>query len=714
MPHSTYAEKQIDTGLKSLALVLGYHGTAINADQLTHQFASPGKPFSITEIQLAAKSLDFKTTSIKSQWTDLSGMSFPVIGRHQNGSFFVLSGLKDDKVLIHDPLEKKPLVLPREVFERDWNGQLVLIQKRFSIKSLENHFDIRWFIPAVLRYRKLFVEVIIASFFVQLFALVTPLMFQVIVDKVLVHNSVTTLNVIAIAMIAVAIFEVVLTFLRNFISSHTSNRIDVILGAKLYRHLLALPLAYFESRRVGDSVARVRELENIRSFLTGSSITLVIDLLFTSVFFAVLFFYSPLLTMIVAGSIPLYVLLSIIVTPQFRHRLQQKFDRGAENQAFLVETVSGIQTVKSMSVEPQMQRYWEEQLAGYISASFRSTQLGNIASQVAGLISKVSMVLVLWLGASLVMQGQLTMGQLIAFNMIAIRISSPVLRLVQLWQDFQQAGISIRRLGDILNTRTETGMQHLRSSLNGLEGSIEFQRSTFRYSPDSQPVLQNFNLAIKPGEVIGIAGRSGSGKSTLVKLVQGLYKPEAGRVLVGGYDLSILDPVQIRQKIGVVMQENFLFNRTVRENIALANPAMSFDAIVSVAKIAGAHDFILELPAGYDTVIEEQGSNLSGGQRQRLAIARALATNPDILLFDEATSALDYESERIIQQNMRQICQGRTVIIIAHRLNALSQADRILMLDKGRLIEQGKHDELLDMKGSYASLYQMQHANAKG
>jgi len=469
-----------------------------------------------------------------------------------------------------------------------------------------------------------------------------------------------------------------------------------------------LPLAYFEARRVGDSVARVRELENIRGFLTGSALTLVIDLFFTLVFFIVLYLYSPRLTTVVAGAIPFYLVLSAWVTPVLRRRLEDKFNRGAENQAFLVESVSGIQTLKSMAVEPQMQRRWEEQLAGYVDASFRAANLGNIASQTAGMINKVTVVLILWIGATLVIKGELSVGQLIAFNMIAGRISAPILRLVQLWQDFQQAGISVRRLGDILNTPGEPGYRPGRATLPALNGAVLFDHVSFRYVAEGPQVLRDITLDVRPGEIIGIVGRSGSGKSTLTKLIQRLYVPETGSVRIDNVDLALVEPAWLRRQIGVVLQENFLFNRSVRENIALANPGLSMESVIAAATLAGAHDFILALPEGYDTLVGEQGANLSGGQRQRIAIARALATNPGVLILDEATSALDYESERRVQQNMRAICRGRTVFIIAHRLSAVRHADRILVVDQGRLVEQGSHEELIRRHGIYARLHALQ------
>ena len=707
MPHSTDREAP-DSGLACLVQLARYHQVAADAQAIAHEHGAPSAVFSADDLVRAGRRLGLKTRSVDSTWERLADTPLPAIAQHSDGHFVLLAGIKDDKVLIQDPLEPRPLTLPRALFEQAWSGKLILVTRRASLKDLSGDFGFGWFIPAIVKYRKLFGEVLIASFFLQLFALITPLFFQVIIDKVLVHRGLTTLDVLAIGLLAISLFEVILGGLRTYVFSHTTNRVDVMLGAKLFHHLLRLPLGYFEARRVGDSVARVRELENIRNFLTGSALTLVIDLFFTLVFFVVLYYYSPVLTAIVAGAIPFYIILSAWVTPILRRRLEEKFNRGAENQAFLVESVTGIQTLKSMAVEPQMQRRWEEQLAGYVGASFKAANLGNIASQSAGFINKVTVVLILWIGATAVMQGELSVGQLIAFNMIAGRVSGPILRLVQLWQDFQQAGISVRRLGDILNTPAEPGYNPGRATLPALKGAVQFDHVSFRYAPERPQVLKDISLDIRPGEVVGIVGRSGSGKSTLTKLIQRLYVPETGRLLIDGVDLALVEPAWLRRQVGVVLQENFLFNRSVRDNIALANPGIPMDPVIAAAKLAGAHDFILELPEGYDTIVGEQGANLSGGQRQRIAIARALVTNPGILILDEATSALDYESERIIQENMRAISQGRTVFVIAHRLSAVRQADRILVVEQGTIAEQGSHDDLLKQQGIYARLHALQ------
>jgi subfamily B ATP-binding cassette protein HlyB/CyaB len=539
--------------------------------------------------------------------------------------------------------------------------------------------------------------------------LVTPLFFQVVVDKVLVHKGLSTLTVIAIGLLATVIFESTLSALRAYVFAHTTSRMDVELGARLFRHLLALPLAYFEARRVGDSVARVRELENIRQFLTGPALMSVIDLGFAGVFIAVMLYYSPLLTLIVGASVPCYVLLMMSAMPVFRRQLNDKFARGAENQAFLVEAVTNIQTLKAGATEPQAVRRWDEQLAAYVASSFRVARLAAFAGEGIHLVQKLVTVGILWLGALQVIDGAMTVGGLVAFNMLAGRVAQPVLRLAQLWQELQQTGISVARLGDILNARTENSVGAARAQLPQIQGAIEFDQVRFRYRPDGPEVLRGISFRLKPGEMLGIVGRSGSGKSTVAKLAQRLYVPERGRVRIDGVDLALADPAWLRRQIGVVLQENRLFARSVRDNIALADPGAPIQAVIQAAKLAGAHEFILELPEGYDTLVGEQGATLSGGQRQRIAIARALMTNPRVLIFDEATSALDYESERVIQENMRFIGKGRTVIIIAHRLSAVRDTQSIIVMDQGEIVEDGTHADLVKRPdGRYARLHALQ------
>lgn len=695
-----------DSGAAAFILMLRFLGVALDEQQLKHQ--SGGGRIGMVEMLRCAKALKIKARPLESDWDRLGKTPLPAIAQTHDGDFFILAKVTGDSALIQHPHENAPQLLPRVEFEAQWNGRLVLLARRANLDDLMRRFDITWFVQAMHKYRHLLTEVLVASFFLQVFALISPLFFQVVIDKVLVHQSLSTLDVLVIGLITVSVFESLLTSLRTYVFSHTTSRIDVELGARLFRHLVALPIAYFEARRAGDSVARVRELENIRNFLTSSALTLVIDLFFTFVFLGVMAYYSLPLTGIVLASLPVYVLISASVAPAFRQRLDEKFNRGAENQSFLVESITGIETLKAMAVEPQMQRRWEEQIAGYVQASFKVLNLGNWASQSVQLVSKLVTVAILFFGAKAVIAGNLSVGELVAFNMLAGRVSQPVLRLAQLWQDFHQAKISIDRLGDILNTPPEPAFSAGRTALPAIRGAISFDHVTFRYRPDAPAVLHDVHIQIPAGQVVGIVGPSGSGKSTLTKLVQRLYAPEAGRVMVDGVDLGVVDVAWLRRQVGVVLQENVLFNRSIRDNIALADPGIPIERVVQAAQLAGAHEFILELPQGYDTLVGERGAGLSGGQRQRIAIARALIMNPRILIFDEATSALDYESERIIQENMEKIVQGRTVLIIAHRLSAVRRCHRIITIEKGRIAEDGNHDTLSRANGRYASLLRMQ------
>ncbi len=705
------AEVASDRGLRGLVLLAQFHGVAADANQIAHEYGRNGEHFDETTLLLAAKKLGLKARVNSQPISRLAMASLPALALVPDGESFIVAKVSGDQILIHDLTERRPRAISLEDFESRYAGRLLQVASRASVMGDLAKFDFSWFIPAVVKYRKLLLEVFIVSFFIQMFALVTPLFYQVVMDKVLVHRGLTTLDVIAVGLVSIAVFDVVLSGLRTYVFSHTTSKIDVELGARLFRHVLALPMAYFESRRVGDTIARVRELENIRTFLTGQALTSVLDLFFTVVFLAVMFWYSGWLTLIVVLSLPVYALVSAGITPVLRKRLNDKFARGADNQSFLVESISGIGTIKATAVDPRVTRTWDNQLAGYVGASFGVTRVAMVGQQSVQLVQKLVSIGILFWGAKLVIQGELSIGQLIAFNMLAGQVAAPIVRLAQLWQDFQQVGISVERLGDILNTRTE--VPGSRMALPPIKGRVTFERVTFRYRPDTAEVLSGIELDIKEGEVIGIVGRSGSGKSTLTKLVQRLYTPERGRVLIDGHDLALADPAWLRRQLGVVLQENFLFNRSVRENIALSDPGMPLERVIRAAELAGAHEFIVELPEGYDTIVGEQGAGLSGGQRQRIAIARALITNPRILIFDEATSALDYESEHAVMANMRAICRGRTVMIITHRLSTVRHANRIVVVDKGRIVECGTHAELVDkVDGQYAHLHRLQQGPA--
>ncbi len=694
-----------DRGAAALAFILQLLGLPANPAEILHQ--SGRDALDETELLRLARRFPVRARLVHTSLERLDATPMPLLAHCADGGWLVVGRIGDGKVLVQDPAAASPEALDTAVFAARWTGRILLIARRAGLSDPYQRFGVAWFVDAIRKYSRPLSEVLVASFFIQLFALLTPLFFQVIIDKVFVHRGLSTLEVLTFGMAMLAVFEVVLGGLRTYVLSHTSNRIDVELGARLFRHLFALPMAYFQARRVGDTIARVRELDNIRQFLTSSALTLALDLFFALLFLGVLFLYSPRLTLVVAVSLPCYVLLSIAMTPGFRARLDERFRRGSENQAFLVEAVSGVETVKSMALEPIMQRRWEEQLAAYVTASFRVITISTFAGQAATAINKITTIAVLFVGAGLVIDNALTVGELVAFNMIAAQLAAPVLRIAQLWQDFQQARLSIDRVGDILNTTPEPG-QAGQANLPPIRGDIRLEAVSFRYRIDAQPVLRDVSIEVPAGQVIGVVGPSGSGKSTFAKLIQRLYVPESGRVFIDGVDLALTDPAWLRRQIGVVLQENILFNRSVRENIALADPGMPIERVIAAAELAGAHDFILGLPEGYGTKIGERGTSLSGGQRQRIAIARALVGNPRILIFDEATSALDYESEAAIQANMRRICAGRTVILIAHRLSTLRGADRIVTVEQGRIVEDGTHRSLVDAGGRYARLWALQ------
>lgn len=661
----------------------------------------------IKGLQQLARKMKLKAKEVMPSMEDLAASESPLIAQMKDGSYMLIGKSNPRVLLVFDPVDSKTKTYHAAEFQELWTGRCISIKKPFSFKDASQKFNLYWFAGVILRYKNIFADVLAASFFLQLFGLVTPLFTQVIIDKVIMHKGVSTLDVLAGALIVAAVFQCMMSIARKYIETHTTNKIDMLLGSKLFNHLMSLPLRYFEVRRVGDTLTRVSALNSIRGFLTGSSLTAFLDAFFSIVFIAVMFYYSVSLTFIALIPLPLYIIQNILATPVYQKRLEAVWRSGARSNSFLVEAVTGVQTMKALAVEPQFNHQWEKILARYVHDTFDNTKFNLVINASSGTIQNIMTFGILLAGGHQVMNGELTIGQLIAFQMLSRQAGDPLHRLTGMWQTCQQTLLAVERLGDILNTRPEI-RQTDQQKLTELKGDIEFQNVSFTYNAETEATIKNMSFRIEPGMRIGIVGRSGSGKSTITKLVERLYLPADGKVLIDGEDALEIDPEWLRKRIGVVLQENFLFSGSIRDNIAFAKPAASIDEVIRAAKLAGAHDFILELPDGYDTEVGENNAALSGGQQQRIAIARAILVNPKILIFDEATSALDYESENIIMGNLDNIAAGRTMLMIAHRLSTVRRCDRIMVVDKGSLIETGTHDELLAKKGAYYNLYMQQ------
>ncbi len=697
-------------GFMAVAQVAGHHGIQCSSAHLSHQLALGDVPPDGADLARAAIMVGLKARVIRDPSAKrLSTIPVPAIMKIKDGTWAVF-GVETSPGLYRliDPVTRRQENLSlKDILER-LDHDVILIGKSAELAAEQVKFGLAWFWPAMKRYRKPMVHVLITSFFINVLGLATPLVFQLVVDKVLVSKSYSTLVVVITAMVLISVFSAILQYLRTYALNHTSNRIDVELGAKLYAHLVRLPISYFERRAAGIIVTRAREIETVRRFMTDQGLTSFIDLFFIFIYIAVLWLYSHTLTLIILTLTPLYLVIGLAMRPAYRRKLKDKFRRWSKGQQLIVETVVGIQTIKASAVEPLFQKMWEQRLAAYVKTSFESIMLGTLAQTGVQFITKISTALILFFGTQQVIAGSMTVGGLIAFSMISQRMTQPILRFTKLYQSFQDMQVSLEHLADIFDEPIEQHTQTL-SALPPSQGAIELKNVTFRYRPELPEAVRGLNLSIAAGEVIGIVGPSGSGKSTLTKLIQRFHAPNKGEILLDGIDIAQVDPAWLRRQLGVVLQENFLFNQTVHENICLARPDMSRSQVVRVARLAGADEFISKMHQGYDTVIEERGANLSGGQRQRIAIARALATNPRILILDEATSALDYESERIIRNNMNQISEGRTVIIIAHRLAAVRNCDRIVGMIRGEITEIGSHEELIRRRnGLYARLWALQ------
>lgn len=697
----------MQTALGSLSICANFANIYIDINALCKKYALDDKEPNIYELAKIAKDNDFKVKIKKLNLQNLHIYKAPFIFQKDDFTYFVVLKLDNSnkKALIFEGGKEAKEISYEELEKLSKNKILILAHKLLNdgVK-----FGFSWFYKRMLSFKSIVLQILLASFVMQLFGLVTPLFTQVILDKVLLHHSISTLNVIAFAFLSVIIFETLLSLSRNYIFAHTTTKIDAKLGSELFTHLLLLPMVYFENRKVGNIAARIRELDNIRDFIANKSVSVILDLLFSIVFILMMLLYSIKLTFVSLIFVICIALIYFFITPILRARLEDKFQMGAASNSYLVESITGMQTIKSLSIEGSMRKYWEDYLAKYLKSSFNLSNLSNVASAFANALQKLMTLAILYFGVALVIDGSLSVGQLIAFQMFANQFSAPIMRLASLWNELQQAILSVDRLGDILNTPQEQSTNKP-ISLNQVSGNIKFDNVSFKYSPNSNYVLNNLSFNLQANKSIGIVGRSGSGKSTITKLIERLYIPNDGAIYIDGIDLRHLNPYVLRSNLGVVLQENYLFSGSIKENISLSKPSASMQEIINVCKIAGAHEFISELSAGYDTLVGERGSALSGGQRQRIAIARALLHNPRVLIFDEATSALDYESEKIITSNLSLIKQNKTFIIIAHRLSTVKDCDEILVLDKGNLVECGNHAKLMELNGYYAHLYKQQN-----
>ncbi|MBB3396503.1 MULTISPECIES: peptidase domain-containing ABC transporter [unclassified Rhizobium] len=705
----------LHTNLHCLALVARHHGVDLSPERLQHDYAVDERPVEVRQLLRMAKDAGLRARQISLSWTALLqlGEAFPVLAELENGNWVVIAGPamgeEEAKIRVLDPLAVRPdfILLNEEQFTRSWRGSVVMLKRNFSLNDADQPFGFRWFIPEIIKQRSFFRDVALAAIVLYGLGLMTPIFFQLVIDKVLVHQSYATLTVLTIGIAIALVFDAAFSFLRRYLLLYATNRIDIRIATRTFGHLLNLPIALFEQASAGVLVKHMQQTGRIREFLTGRLFLTLLDGVSLLVFIPILLLYSVKLTLVVIGFAALVGLVVMLLVGPFQRRLQALYKAEGDRQALLVETVHGMRTVKSLALEPRQRRAWDDYSAQSISVRFRVEKISTVAQSMTGLLEKLMSVAIIGLGALDVFSGAMTIGALVAFNMLAGRVSGPLVQIVTMVHEYQEVALSVRMLGEIMNQRPEQAGRG-RGIRPHLRGNIEFDKVTFRYGPDGPPALDDVSFSIPAGSVFGVVGKSGSGKTTITRLIQGLYQNQQGIVRMDGYDSREIDLVHLRTSTGVVLQDNFLFRGTVRENIAAAKPDASIEEIMEVARIAGAEEFIERLPRGFDTMLEENASNLSGGQRQRLAIARALITDPKLLILDEATSALDPDSETIIRQNLSQIAAGRTVVIVSHRLSTLVDADAILVVERGKIADIGRHDQLVTRCMTYRHLWSQQ------
>lgn len=701
-----------DCGAACLVMIARYWGKHLSVNRLRDMANVNRNGASLRSLSVAAESIGFSTRPVKASLDQLAKQQLPAIIHWEGKHYIVVYEVTRKHVVVADPAIGQRTLSHLE-FKAGWTGYTLLLQPTAFLKEVKEASTPFWqFFELMKPHGLVLLEVFIASILIQVFGLITPLFTQLLLDRVVVQGSTLTLTAVGLGLLIFSLFRVAMSGLRQYLLAHTANRVDLALIVGFIRHTFRLPLSFFESRYVGDIISRVQENRKIQRFLTGEALSILLDLVTVFIYVGLMFWYSWKMALLALVIVPPFVLQALIATPFLKRISREIFNAFATESSYLIESLTGVRTVKSMAVEQTVRWRWEEFLNQSVKKSFSGQIIGIRLQIFSSVIQAVVSTGLLWFGAWLVIQNELTIGQLVAFNMLLGNVISPFQRLTVLWNQLQEVVISVERINDVIETEPEEDLQHqTRQSLPQLRGHIRFEQVTFRYHPESDMnVLENLTFEVKPGQTVALVGRSGSGKTTISKLILGLYPATDGKVLIDGQDVSSLSLRSLRQQTGVVDQDTFLFGGTIGENISIGHPSATLEEIIEAARQAGADEFIKKLPMGYETQIGEGGGMLSGGQRQRLAIARALLGNPRLLVFDEATSHLDAESERIIQTNLNSILKDRTTVIIAHRLSTIRNADLILVLDKGILVESGTHDQLMTKRGHYYYLNQQQLA----
>ena len=714
----TPVDSRRQTLLYSFVLIARHDNTSLDIREIMHEYAVGDEEIGDALFKEIAAGYDFKIKRVKLTWEELHASTsvFPCIARKKNGRSAVLCGFRnspegENQAVIVDPeserfnTSERFLFFSEKQFQDEYEGIFFLLKKVYKLTDEEQPFSLRWFIPEFLKHKGIFGEIALMVALLTVFSLVIPLCFQIVVDKVLVNHAVNTLNVLGIGVLVIVIYNALVSYVRSYLLLFVTNKIDISTATKTFTRLMKLPLDFFERIPSGVLLKHMQQTEKIRGFLSGNLFFTILDLFSLCIFIPFLLFYSVSLTLIVLAFTALMALVIASLIRTFQRRLNELYQAEGKRQSMLVEAIHGIRTVKSLALEPVKRKDWDNSTAYAIQSYFRVGKISMTAQSISQMLEMMMSVCVIWAGAHLFFEHIITIGALIAFQMLANRVTGPLVKMVGLIHEYQQIALSVKMLGVIMNAPPEAAGGGVR---NALKGEVEFDHVSFRYRSDLPQVISDFSLRIRSGQTIGLVGRSGSGKTTITKLLQGLYDVQQGIIRIDGIDIRELDKAHLRRNLGVVLQENYFFSGSVRENIALPKQNASLAEIIYAAQLAGADEFIQKLPRGYDTMLEENASNLSGGQRQRLAIARALLTNPPILIFDEATSALDPESETVIRRNLRAIARGRTVIIVSHRLSIVSHADNIVVIDSGRIEAAGTHQELMARPGIYQEFWNQQ------